>query len=200
MISASFTIGKGDALALASQYYSTSPTVRRTRLWAHLGVPLLMGFLGIIIFCQSSADKTAAIPVLSWGLIWALFYPKYHTWHLMRTAEKMFKESSYHKAFGPYSVTLDDYGIMSSSPTGEGKYPWSSVTRVLLTADHLLIFLAGPQGYSIPRNQVPDTTVQEMKAFAEKRIPRTEPGAPPNGGSATRLGNSGVTEEPPSVS
>jgi hypothetical protein len=200
MISASFNVNEDDALALASHYYSTSPTVRRTRLWAHLSVPLLMSFLGIVIYCQSSANKGSVIPVLGWGLIWALFYPKYHAWHLVQTAKKMFEESSYHKAFGPYSVTFDNYGIMSSSPSGEGKYPWSSVTRVLLTADHLLIFLAGPQGYSIPRDQVPDATIQVMKAFAESRIPGTEPGAPPNGGATTRLGKSRVQGGPPSRS
>ncbi len=32
------------------------------------------------------------------------------------------------------------------------------------------------------------------------RIPKAEPGAPPNGGPATQCGNSGVTEGPPSVS
>jgi hypothetical protein len=174
MISASFNVNKDDMLALASQYYSASPTVRRARLWGRLSVPLLVSLLGILILCQSSANLVSVIPLLGWGFVWVLFYPEYHAWHLMRTAERMFKESSYHKAFGACSVTLNDDGIMSSSPTGEGKYPWSAVTRVLLTADHLLIFLAGPQGFTIPRKHVPDNTIQEMKAFAEARIPKTE--------------------------
>ena len=44
---------------------------------------------------------------------------------------------------------------------------------------------------------------QEAFAAAKKwRKAKTkaEPGAPPNGGPATRLGNSGATEGPPSVS
>ena len=74
MITASFTVGKEDTMALASEYYAHSPTVRRARRWAHLSVPVLMGGLGIIILCESSADWTTAIPVFAWGLVWALFY------------------------------------------------------------------------------------------------------------------------------
>lgn len=87
-----------------------------------------MGLLGILILCQNSADKTAAILVLGWGLIWALFYPRYHTWHLMRTAERMFKESSYDRTFGTYRLILNEDGIGSSSPVGEGRYAWSAVS------------------------------------------------------------------------
>ncbi len=186
MISASFNVNKDDVLALASHYYSTSPTVQRARLWAHLSVPVLVGLLIALIFYGDPGDKTFAIPLLLiLAAIWALFYPRYHSWYLVQTAEKMFKESSYQKAFGAYRITLNDDGIISSSPIGEGKYSWSGVNRVLLTANHFLIFLAGPQGYPIPRIQVPDATIQEMKAFAESRIPRTEPSAPLNVGSAS---------------
>jgi hypothetical protein len=197
MISASFTVSKQDALALASQYYSQSPTVRRARLLGHLSVPVLMGLLGILVLCQSSAEKTAAIPVLGWGLIWALFYSRYHAWHLMRTAERMFKESSYEKTFGTYRLTLNEDGIGSSSPVGEGRYAWSAVTRVLLTPEHLLIFLSGPQGFAIPRKQLPDTTIQDMKAFAEARASTTAPGASRTGGPATYSGNTGAPGGPP---
>jgi len=143
-----------------------------------------MTLLAALIFYRDPSDSALAIPLLIVAAIWALLYPRYHNWYILQTAEKMFKESSYQKIFGAYSVSFYDDGIACSSPIGEGKCSWSAVNRVVLTADHLLIFLAGPQGYPIPRIQVPDTTIQEMKAFAEMRIPRTEPGTPPNAGSA----------------
>ena len=178
MISAKFNVNKDDVLALAWHYYSTSATVRRTRLWGQLFVPLVLSLLAALTSYQDPGPNALAIvSLLVIGAIWALFYPRYHNWYLLQTAEKMFKESAYQKAFGAYTVTLNDNGIISSSPIGEANYSWSAVNRVLLTADHLLIFLAGPQGYPISRTQVPDTTIQEMKAFAEKNIPGTEPGA-----------------------
>ena len=57
------------------------------------------------------------------------------------------------KAFDAYKVTLNDDGITSSSLIGEAKYSWSAVNRVLLTADHLLIFLAGPPGYPLAESK-----------------------------------------------
>jgi hypothetical protein len=179
MIFASFNVNKEDVLALRWHYYSSSPTVRKTRVWGQLTIPLVMVLLAFSNVYHAPGHHAPAIILLVLAAVWALFYPRYYNWYLLRKAEKMFKETSYQKAFGAYKITLDEDGIISASPVGESKHSWSAVHRVLLTAHHLLIFLAGPQGYTIPRIQVPDTTIQDMKAFAEKRIQGTESGALP---------------------
>jgi hypothetical protein len=128
---------------------------------------------------EAPGHNTLALILLILAAVWALFYPRCYNWYLLRTADKVFKEISYQKAFGAYKITLDEDGIVSASPVGESKHSWCAVHRVLLTAHHLLIFLAGPHGYTIPRIQVPDATIQDMKAFAEKRMQGTEPAAAP---------------------
>jgi len=178
MITATFIVGKEDVLALARHYYSTSPTVRKTRLWTQLTVPILVTFFVALGIYQRPGDYAFAIPVLIIAALWAWLYPRYHNWYLMQNATKMFGESSYQKAFGSYTVTLDDDGILSTSPIGGSKSSWSGVNRVSLTDDHLLIFLVGPQGYPVPRSQVADATIQEIKAFVEERLASTEPTAP----------------------
>jgi hypothetical protein len=82
----------------------------------------------------------------------------------------MLQETSYQKSFGSYSVTLDDDGIASISPTGESKYKWESVSRVQLTPDHLHIYLTGPMGYPIPRKQIGEEKIQEAKLFVESKM------------------------------
>jgi len=51
----------------------------------------------------------------------------------------------------------------------------------------------------LPNTQM-QASLYEALAFFEQRLSRVEPCAPPNGGPATRLGNSDIPEGPPSVS
>jgi len=52
------------------------------------------------------------------------------------------------KAFGRYTLALSEEGLASTSPTGAGNYTREAVDRVVLTPEHLLIFLVGPEGGS----------------------------------------------------
>jgi len=84
--------------------------------------------------------------------------------------EKLLKEASHAKSLGAYSVTFDDEGISSKSPIGESKFTWSAVDRVLLTNEHLHVFLIGSMGYPIPRREVGDDLIEKVKSFVELKI------------------------------
>jgi hypothetical protein len=200
MITATFNVSKADVLALSLYYYASSSTVRRSRILNQASVPFLLVLIAALGFFREPGPFVLVSPLLIIAAIWALFYPRLHRWYLRQTAERFLNEASYQKAFGSYTLSLNEKGIGSSSPVGEGNYLWSCVSRVSLTPEYLFIFLAGPQGYPIPRAQVPDATIQEIRAFAEKMSQRAEPGAAPNGGPAAPVGNSKVTEGPSSVS
>jgi hypothetical protein len=77
--------------------------------------------------------------------------PKYFQSRIRESAEKMFTETSYHKAFGKHTLVFTDQGIASSSPTGESNTVWDGVDHVSITPDYLFVFLAGPHGFVIPR-------------------------------------------------
>ena len=73
---------------------------------------------------------------------------------------------------------------------------------------HLIILMAtGVCGMVVACMLMPEPapwlareSIFEFTAREPKNRNPAEPGAPPNGGPATQLGNSGVTEGPPSVS
>ena len=171
MITVNFTLTKEDALELALYYYSTSPTVKQSRRLVHFCVPIIMLSIGLTRLLVKPPDLTTSPILLVIGVGYLFFYPRFHKTFLQKSAENMFAESAYEKAFGPCSLSLTDEGINSTSPIGEAKYAWSAINRVHLTSTHLLILLAGPQGFAIPRKQVPEATIQEIKAFTEKMIP-----------------------------
>lgn len=202
MITATFSVGKEDVLAMSMDYYTRSPTVRRSRIITQASVPFAMLLVAVFGYFREAGYRYLLLitPLLFVGGAWAVLYPWLHRHYLFQTSEKLLKESSYQKAFGAYTLNLSEARIASSSPIGEGTYLWSSVSRVSLTPDYLFIFLAGPQGYPISRAQVPEATVQEMKALAEQMSRRAEPDAAPNGGPALTSANLDAQSGPPSVS
>jgi len=105
------------------------------------------------------------------GVALAVMLPKYYRSRMRQTAEKMLAELSYQKAFGKYTLVFTEQGIASSTPTGESNSVWNAVGHVSITPDYLFIFLAGPQGFIIPRAQVQESTIAEVKAYVEAHIP-----------------------------
>ena len=105
------------------------------------------------------------------GIALAIMLPKYLQSRGRQSAEKMIAESSYHKAFGRYTLVFTDQGIAASSPTGQSNIVWDAVDNVSITPDYLFIFLAGPQGLIIPRAQAQESIIAGVKEYMEARIP-----------------------------
>jgi hypothetical protein len=109
-------------------------------------------------------------------------------------------------AFRDETVTIDftDDGFHARSPKQETMLRWSSFTRAVHFRDGFLLFHGPASFHWIPATSLAcpsDVSTLERllrDKIAEHKI--VEPCAAPNGGPATRLGNSGVTEGPPSVS
>jgi hypothetical protein len=184
MINVSFNVAKDDVLAFACHYYSTSPTVRSNRVRAQVTFVLTLTALGLLVLSGGDRLRPLGIGLLAGAGLFAVRYPSWYRSGLRKSAEKMIAESSYGKAFGRYTLALTEDGVASASPAGESKYSWDAINRVTLTPEYLFIFLAGPQGFPIPRAQVPDSAIQEMKAFVESHMRNTEPAA--NGGGRVK--------------
>lgn len=199
----SFNVSKEDALALTCHYYATSPTVRSNRLKTQVGIAMILagaGLLALIGTGQGSRLGVVGVVLLVCAGVSVGCVPAWYRRSVRRSAERMLEESSYRKAYGGYVLSLGAEGLVSKSPTGEGKYSWEAINSVALTPEHLFIFLLGAQGFAIRRSELPDSVVQEVKTFVESHVRRTEPGASPNGAPAQASGTSGVTGGPPSVS
>jgi len=182
MISISFSLAKDDVVALACHYYTTSATLRRSRLSSQVAVPVLLALIGLLMVVKGDQLRSSGIGLLICAGAAVAGIPFWYRWSLRKTAERMIDEPSYRKVFGNYTLVFNEEGIASTSPTGEGKYTWEAVDRVFLTPEYLFIMLVGAQGFSIPRSQIPDSTIQEMKAFAESHARGLETTVPSNPG------------------
>lgn len=178
MITATYLVRKEDVLAMSMRYYATSPTMRKSRILIQVGVPVLMVLVVALSYLVDPDNLIFVAPLLLVAILWAGFYPRLHERLLLRGSERIYNGPDYQKIFGVQTLTMTEKGISSTSQIGEGTYYWPSVSSISLNSDYLFIFLAGRKGYVIPRDQVPDATIQEMKAFAEQMMKTGATAAP----------------------
>jgi len=169
VIDATFNVTKADVLAMACHCYDTSTTVRQHRRSYQIAIPMLLAGIGLLTVLREQL-RPIGILLLLCSALSAAFIPGWFRRSLRRSAEKMIAEPSFQKVFGAHTLILTDEGLASKSPTGEGKFSWEAVVEVKLTPEHLFIMLPGAQGFPIPRSQIADFTIQEMKSFVESRV------------------------------
>jgi hypothetical protein len=149
-----FHMGREDVLEFSRQYHLASPTYQRTRMRVRWMLPTIMIGLWVLTTARSGFEWTSAVIFLAIGLLWFIFYPARYDRNVQKYCEKTVDEGSYHKNFGECELTLSDLGLHSVAPSGESKFHWASVDRILLTESYLFIFLNGPIGYPIPISEI----------------------------------------------
>lgn len=167
MINLQFTIDRDDLRAFSRAFYDHSPTVKASLRRSQWVFPILMVIASSYFFFRHGGASPFVFVVA--GLLWFLCYPAYFRRHLVKATEKLLKEGSHEKSLGSYIVSLGEEGLWSESPTGEAKYKWEAVDRILLTDSHLHIYLVGLSGYPIPRRMIDDPKIHEAKAFIESK-------------------------------
>ncbi|MDQ1256699.1 MAG: hypothetical protein QG656_1298 [Candidatus Hydrogenedentes bacterium] len=166
MISVSFTMGLDEILARACNYYQTSAVlrseIRNARLFFGAVVLIYIGFL--------MGDLVGALVCLILAVLWVMFFPRYTTHLVRKSIRRQLHDPSCESLFGRYSIVLSDEGIESNGPNSRCTYNWRAVSRVVLTGDYLFIFRDCDQGWTIPRSEVDDATIQSLKEYVESRM------------------------------
>lgn len=169
-VSVSFDLVEDDIVALACHYYESSSTVLANRRMGQWGLALLVAVGGALLLEQRKESPALGVGCLVGAILVAAFFPFWHRSALRRSAHRFATEPAYEKILGPFTVTLSNDGVTSASRLGESKLNWDAIDRYAVTPDHLFIFLAGPQGYAIPRAQVSDTVIEEMTEILESHV------------------------------
>lgn len=195
MITATYLVRKEDVLAMSMRYYANYPPMRKSRILIQAGVPIVMVLVVALSYLVDPDDLIFVAPLIVVAVLWAGFYPRLHERLVLLGLKRTFNGPEYQKIYGSHTLSLNEKGIASTSPTGEGTSFWSSVSGISLTSDYLFIFLAGRQGIVVPRAQVEEATIQEMKAFAEQMMKTSATTAPAAQTSSSRSAEGGLRSE-----
>ncbi|MFG0255310.1 MAG: YcxB family protein [Rhodopirellula sp. JB053] len=150
----SFNVTKRECIAFAEQFYKDSPSHQRIRNRTRWTLPVLL--VPVMLFFALQYGLTApSTAVFLLGIVgWIWIAPKRFDARVRRYAEQQMGESSYDKLYGDYTIQINNDNLRSDGPTGQTEYKWDAVDRVATTDDYLFVFLSGPSGFPISKEQV----------------------------------------------
>src|SRR3990167_6988179 len=110
MITVSYLVEKSDVLALWSEYYASSPTVRRQYRWGQVGLGVLAAYNALNAFTgEETLSPVPLIVAVLLGLC-AYFYPVWYMSKLRKNADSMISEAANRLVLGPSTLELREDG------------------------------------------------------------------------------------------
>lgn len=109
------------------------------------------------------------IPLLVFGLIGFVFYPKYFYSHVARATKKMIKEGKNEGLLGNHTMLLTDEGIVDKNPTGETKVDWAGINKIKESGDSFYLYNSAVSAYILPKREL--ANVAEVKNYLLAKVP-----------------------------
>ena len=72
--------------------------------------------------------------------------------------------------FGRHALTLTEDGLAERGPKSEHRFAWSAVQKVVVSPDHIFVFLSTLQGIIIPRRALPEPQAAESLIALVERL------------------------------
>ncbi|MCC9640980.1 YcxB family protein [Rhodopirellula sp. JC740] len=150
----SFNVTKQDCIAFTEQFYKDSPSYQRLRNRTRWIFPLFLIPVMLFFALQFGLTVPSTAVFLIGFVGWIWIAPKRFDARVRRYTEQQMRESSYEKLYGDYTIRINNDNLRSDGPTGQTDYKWNAVDRVATTDDYLFVFLSGPTGFPISKEQV----------------------------------------------
>jgi hypothetical protein len=113
---------------------------------------------------SSVAMFVVAIPLAIWLAFW-----KPRRFLLVPLIRYLVLRGDPATLFGPHLLTLAEDGLAERGPKSEHRFAWSAVQKVVVSPDHIFVFLSTLQGIIIPRRALPDPQAAEsLVALVER--------------------------------
>lgn len=160
-----YTLTKDDYVAFNMHHAQHSERVQkvlRVQRWMSLiflFIPLLVSW----IEGEFLVGMFAAFALLA--VLWFLFYPKYFYGSIKKNIIKVMNEEGNSSLTGEHTIMVTEDGLVEKSSKGEVKTPWSSITQIRETDEHIFILVSAMSGYVIPINTFAD--VKALQQFKE---------------------------------
>ncbi|WP_246010441.1 YcxB family protein [Bacillus yapensis] len=102
------------------------------------------------------------------GILWIIFYPKYHYNFVLRQVRKMIKEGKNEGLLGDHLMTISEDGIHDANPQGETKVSWSGIQEMKEDERNLYLYNSAVSAYILPKREVLD--LEELRTILSLKI------------------------------
>lgn len=102
------------------------------------------------------------------GVLWIIFYPKYHYNFVLRQVKKMIKEGKNEGLLGEHLMTISEEGVHDANPQGETKVSWSGIQDMKEDEYNLYLYNSAVSAYILPKRELSD--IEELRTVLNTKI------------------------------
>ncbi|TKC18034.1 YcxB family protein [Robertmurraya kyonggiensis] len=102
------------------------------------------------------------------GILWIIFYPKYHYNFVLRQVRKMITEGNNEGLLGEHLMTISEEGVHDANPQGETKVSWSGIQDLKEDEHYLYLYNSAVSAYILPKREVHD--LAELRTTLNSKI------------------------------
>ena len=147
-----YSFEEGDLVAFLDHHVRHSEAARGIRRRQTYGYAFLFALFGLIFWFFGEAALAIAFIVL--GPLWIAWWPARSQQIYRKQALAMYREAQNPLFEGPHVLTLDDVGLVATTPKAEARFALANVQRIVDIPDYVFIYLGAMQAFIIPRRRV----------------------------------------------
>ncbi len=163
-----FDVTVEDALALHSFIRDFSATIKKMKWKGVFSLYVLVGACAFYLFMKRDSMTALIFGIIGIVAV-SLIYPKWFNAVTKRSTRRMLEEPMFKKGAGHYRLRFSEDGLYSEGPLGKSHIYWVALSRVAMTDEYLMIVLGG-SGFPLPKKQIPEETLLEIKAYLEDKM------------------------------
>jgi len=129
---------------------NSSITKRQLRISLFLMPFAFICYLIYFYIIYREVSPTLLVGAIIISILWVVFYPKNFRWRVSRVVTKRVNEGNNKNVFSNTFLTIDDEGITKESDLINSKVLWLSIEKVVVTVNHIFIFVNFANAFIIP--------------------------------------------------
>ena len=149
-------------------HYSVSPTYRRMRNYTRIVFPAAALLFVGARYLQHGFDPVHAGLFAAVSVAWFFLYPLWVDRRVIRRTNQFLREGNTSNLFGRREIELLPDKVHIATSSGETTYRASAITKVVETADALLLYVSSLQAVILPKGKLSAEEFLQAAAFARQ--------------------------------
>jgi len=166
-----FNLTEEDALALSEECIKYSKPEQTAKLWYRISIPIIC--LLLVIKHKVLDDNfywPLALLFIVIGVLFYIYDPIAGDRANRKIILKDLKKPKIQKNLGEYTLVLDEEQFHSYGPMGDTTYKWNAVEKLEETESYLILVLVDSSTIPVPKSQISEVELNELKALVEKKL------------------------------
>ena len=148
-----------DLLAFTLHVHQKSPTMRRTRMRAAMGLAAMI--IGLCLIAAEVLDNFLVLWAgVGWAALFVAIYPRLYRRNVKRLSTRLYAEGQNKGILGQHVTELRDNGLFDGTAFSERTVYWKGIERIESIPGHTFVYLSAMSAQVIPEDSVTEGNYQ----------------------------------------